>query len=75
VAEQPESSASLGPILVGVASLEGQLTRRVDEVRALRQQVDELLAFARLQHDIVRDLLEELRPVLVARTAETAPEP
>jgi len=37
------------------------------EVAALRQQLDEALAFLRVQHDIARDLLEELRPVLDSR--------
>ncbi|HEY1652630.1 MAG TPA: hypothetical protein VGG09_12165 [Acidimicrobiales bacterium] len=37
------------------------------EVATLRQQLDEALAFLRLQHDIVRDLLEELRPLLETR--------
>ncbi|HEX4163773.1 MAG TPA: hypothetical protein VHZ05_14840 [Acidimicrobiales bacterium] len=52
-----------------------QLTDRVEkseriladalaEVRALRQQVDECLDFLRVDHDIVRDLLEVLRPSL-----------
>jgi hypothetical protein len=34
------------------------------EVRALRQQVDECLDFLRVDHDIVRDLLEVLKPSL-----------
>jgi uncharacterized protein YhaN len=47
--------------------MEQRLVRNELEVAALRQQMEEALAFLRLQHDIVRDLLEELRPVLATR--------
>jgi len=50
--------------LEGLAQL---VTHADTEVAALRLQVDEALAFLRLQHDIVRDLLEELRPTLESR--------
>ncbi len=50
-----------------------QVVRTELEIAALRQQADEALAFLRLQHDIVRDLLEELRPVLEARRSPPDP--
>ncbi len=56
--------AELGRILARLDGLEQLVTHTGTEVAALRQQVDEALAFLRLQHDIVRDLLEELRPTL-----------
>lgn len=59
--------AELGRILTRLDGLEQLSTRNETEVGALRQQIDEALAFLRLQHDIVRDLLEELRPVLDSR--------
>ena len=37
------------------------------EVRALRQQVDECLDFIRIQHAVIRDVLEELQPPLAQR--------
>jgi hypothetical protein len=59
--------AELGRILARLDGLEQLSTRHETEVDALRQQVDEALAFLRVQHDIMRDLLEELRPVLDSR--------
>jgi len=59
--------AELGRVLARIDGLEHLVTRTGDEVAALRQQVDEALAFLRLQHEIVRDLLEELRPTLESR--------
>ncbi len=45
-----------------VAEAELALADGLTELRALRQQVDECLDFVRVNHDIVRDLLEELKP-------------
>jgi len=59
--------AELGRILARMDGLEQLVTETGTEVAALRQQLDEALAFLRLQHDVVRDLLEELRPVLDSR--------
>ena len=59
--------AELGRILSRLDGLEQLATRTETEVAALRQQADEALAFLRVQHDIVRDLLEELRPLLESR--------
>jgi hypothetical protein len=47
-----------------VAEAELALADGLTELRALRQQVDECLDFVRIDHDIVRDLLEELKPSL-----------
>jgi hypothetical protein len=57
----------LSRILSRLDGLEQLATRTETEVAALRQQADEALAFLRVQHDIVRDLLEELRPLLESR--------
>ncbi len=59
--------AELGRVLARLDGLERLVTETGTEVAALRQQVDEALAFLRLQHDVVRDLLEELRPTLEGR--------
>jgi hypothetical protein len=47
---------------VGEAEL--ALADALAELRAMRQQVDECLEFLRVDHDIIRDLLEELKPSL-----------
>ncbi|HEY6474563.1 MAG TPA: hypothetical protein VIY26_16830 [Acidimicrobiales bacterium] len=47
-----------------VAEADLALAEGLTELRALRQQVEECLDFVRLDHDIVRDLLEELKPSL-----------
>jgi hypothetical protein len=57
----------LSRILSRLDGLEQLATRTETDVAALRQQADEALAFLRVQHDIVRDLLEELRPLLESR--------
>jgi hypothetical protein len=54
----------LSQILTRIAEMEQLMVRAEAEAAALRQQADETLAFLRVQHDITRDLLEELRPVL-----------
>ena len=59
--------AELGRILARLEGLDHMVAGAGAEVAALRQQLDEALAFLRVQHDIVRDLLEELRPVLDSR--------
>ena len=59
--------AELSRVLGRLEGLEQLVTHADTEVAALRLQVDEALAFLRLQHDIVRDLLEELRPTLDSR--------
>ena len=59
--------AELGRILARLEGLDHVVAGAGAEVAALRQQLDEALAFLRVQHDIVRDLLEELRPVLDSR--------
>ena len=59
--------AELGRILARLDDLEQLVTQTGTELAALRQQVDEALAFLRLQHEILRDLLEELRPTLESR--------
>ena len=65
--------AELGRILSRLDALHQLVLRNESELLALRQQADETLAYLRVQHDIVRDLLEELRPVLESRrdTAST----
>ena len=60
--------ADLGRILARVVVLEEMALRSETELATLRQQAEEALAFLRLQHDITRDLLEELRPVLDSRS-------
>jgi hypothetical protein len=47
-----------------VGDAELALADALAELRAVRQQVDECLEFLRVDHDIVRDLLEELKPSL-----------
>lgn len=59
--------AELGQILSRLDALHQLVIRNESELLALRQQADETLAYLRVQHDIVRDLLEELRPVLESR--------
>ena len=59
--------AELGRILSRLDALHQLVTQNESEVLALRQQADETLAYLRVQHDIVRDVLEELRPVLESR--------
>jgi hypothetical protein len=59
--------AELGRVLARIDGLEQHVTQTGTEVAALRQQVDEALAFLRLQHEVVRDLLEELHPTLESR--------
>ncbi len=59
--------AELGRILTRLDGLEQVVRRSETEIAALRQQADEALDFLRVQHDIVRDVLEELRPVLDSR--------
>jgi len=59
--------AELGRILARLEGLDHVVAGAGAEVAVLRQQLDEALAFLRVQHDIVRDLLEELRPVLDSR--------
>ncbi len=54
----------LGQLTHRLTTVEHMLVHNELEVAALRQQVDECLDFLRLQHAIVRDLLEELRPLL-----------
>jgi hypothetical protein len=66
--------AELARILNRLASVEEFVARNEIELLALRQQAEEALAYLRVQHDIVRDLLEELRPVLETRRA-AAPSP
>ena len=63
--------AELGRILARLDALDQLATRNEAELLALRQQADETLAYLRVQHDIVRDLLEELRPVLQSRRDAT----
>ncbi len=57
-----EQTVALLAHRVGEAEL--ALADALAELRALRQQVDECLDFLRVDHDIVRDLLEELKPSL-----------
>ena len=59
--------AELGRVLARIGGLEQHVTQTGIEVAALRQQVDEALAFLRLQHEVVRDLLEKLHPTLESR--------
>lgn len=47
-----------------VGKAEVMLADALAEARALRQQVDECLEFLRVDHEIVRDLLEVLKPSL-----------
>jgi hypothetical protein len=61
--------AELGRILARLDALDQLATRNEAELLALRQQADETLAYLSVQHDIVRDLLEELRPVIRSRRA------
>jgi hypothetical protein len=59
--------AELVRVLARLEGLEQLVTQTGAEVATLHQQLDEALAFLRIQHDVVRDLLEELRPVLDSR--------
>ncbi len=63
--------AQLGRVLARLEALDQVVTRNESELLALRQQADETLAYLRVQHDIVRDLLEELRPTLRSRRGAT----
>ena len=63
--------AQLGLVLARLEALDQVVTRNESELLALRQQADETLAYLRVQHDIVRDLLEELRPTLESRRTVT----
>jgi hypothetical protein len=63
--------AELGRILARLDALDQLATRNEAELLALRQQADETLAYLSVQQDIVRDLLEELRPVLQSRREAT----
>jgi hypothetical protein len=65
--------AELGRILSRLDALDQLAARNEGELLALRQQADETLAYLRVQHDIVRDLLEELRPVLDSRRSAPTP--
>lgn len=47
-----------------VSEVELTLSAALGELRAVRQQVDECLDFLRVDHEIVRDLLELLKPSL-----------
>jgi hypothetical protein len=59
--------AELGRLTARISEMEHLLDRGQSAVDDLRLQVDECLAFLRVQHDIVRDVLEELRPVMESR--------
>lgn len=63
--------AQLGLMLTRLEALDQVVTRNENELLDLRQQADEALAYLRVQHDIVRDLLEELRPTLQSRRGAT----
>jgi hypothetical protein len=67
--------AELGRLVERMSEMEHLLDRGQSTVDDLRQQVDECLAFLRVQHDIVRDLLEELRPVMESRREPGARDP
>ena len=54
----------VGRLTDRLKAVEHMLVHNGLEVAALRQQVDECVDYLRLQHTIVRDLLEELRPLL-----------
>lgn len=59
--------AELGRILTRLDGLEQVAIRSETEIMALRQQADEALAFLQVQHDMMRDVFEELRPLLERR--------
>ena len=54
-------------ILDRIVEMGQRMARNEAEVAVLRQQANETLDYLRVQHDIVRDLLQELRPVLDSR--------
>lgn len=56
--------AELGQLTHRMAIVEQMLVRSELEVGALRQQVDECLDYLQLQHTTLRDVLEEVRPLL-----------
>jgi hypothetical protein len=56
--------AELGTLTHRLTTVEGMLVRNELEVLALRQQVDECLDYLRIQHAVIRDVLEEVRPLL-----------
>ncbi len=58
----------LARILSRLVEVDERMTRTETELAALRQQADESVAYLRVQHGILRDLLEELRPVLDSRS-------
>ena len=61
------TDAALGDIVSRLVAME-ELVRKMEiDIAVARQQADEALAFLRIQHDVVRDLLEELRPTLARR--------
>jgi hypothetical protein len=55
-------------ILIRIVEMDQLMTRTETEIAAFRQQADESVAYLRVQHEILRDLLEELRPVLDDRS-------
>ena len=54
----------LARVLVRIAEADRAVTRTETEIAVLREQAEETVAYLRVQHGILRDLLEELRPVL-----------
>ena len=63
--------AGLARLVTQLDAVERRLVHNELEVAAVRQRLDEALDFLRLQHDIVRDLLEELRPLLESRRSSS----
>ena len=54
----------LGQLAHRMSVIEQMLVRNELENAAMRQQVDECLDYLRIQHTIVRDVLEEVKPLL-----------
>ena len=61
------TDAALGDIVSRLAAMEDLVRQMEIEIGVVRQQADEALGFLRIQHDVVRDLLEEVRPTLARR--------
>ena len=62
--------AELGQMTHRMAIIEQMLVRGEQEIEALRQQVEECLDFLRIQHTVVREVLEEVKPLLGPRNPE-----
>jgi hypothetical protein len=62
--------AELGQLTHRMAVVEKMLVRSELEIEALRQQVDECLDFLRIQHEVIREVLDEVKPPLGPKNSQ-----